>query len=546
MKIKKYLIVFALIFPLITFAQTTNSTVDPNDSVKNSQDQIQLLQAQVVDLQNQVQSLKLELKFSRVLRQGSTGDDVKQLQEFLKTFTNTFPEGSIDGNFGPLTKAAVKEFQKQNGIGSDAIVGPKTQNKLNVLTAAIPAVTPCINCQQTTVSTTPPVVQVTPLNISPDTGISATTIAGCTGTTSFSVTTGQSCFGNTTPVTTVMPTTPGIQTGSVMPVTPATSCKTPTGIQTQFSPTIIKVLSPNGGEQWQIGETYTIKYSAKNIASDKALLIYLEKGYDAPSTKTGANSSLLIGVTTNLESYTYKVPQNIQQWPGFGSNYKITIMVEGSYSSCDVISYIGNSSDATFSIVAGKDNTLSITPATTTPSMPITPTTTTVNPSPTTYSPGCFSTMGYSTTTGQACDGSTPTTSASPITPSIPITPTIVTSQEKIANIQEQISVLQNQLNNTTDTATQNSLTAQIILLKTIIQEIQNQIFQGQLLPIKTIPSITQDTITTLQTQINAVQNQLNNTIDATVRDSLMAQIAALKTQVDKPQTTSITTSPTL
>lgn len=37
---------------------------------------------------------------------------------------------NIDGNFGPLTDAAVREFQTSQGIGVDGIIGPITWNKL--------------------------------------------------------------------------------------------------------------------------------------------------------------------------------------------------------------------------------------------------------------------------------------------------------------------------------------------------------------------------------------------------------------------------------
>lgn len=123
-------------FPLVASAQTAGSTADLQAVIKQLQTQIQLLQAQVADLQAQVQSVKTELKFSRVLAKGVAGDDVKQLQEFLKTFPDVYPEGLVTGYFGPLTEAAIKKFQEHNGIESVGIVGPKTQAKLTELATA--------------------------------------------------------------------------------------------------------------------------------------------------------------------------------------------------------------------------------------------------------------------------------------------------------------------------------------------------------------------------------------------------------------------------
>jgi len=471
--------VVSVLFFNIAFAQNiTSADQDLLAVIKQLQTQIQSLQAQIVDLQAQVQSVKIELNFSRALAQGATGDDVKQLQEFLKTFTGAYPDGLITGYFGPLTEAAVKKFQDQNGIESVGIVGPKTQDKLNVLAAAIPAAT------ATAPAMTIPAVPATPAQTIDQTGTSTTVSA--------------------VPSTQLTPTTP---------TTPATSCIncSPT---VPFTSSIIKVLSPNGGEQWQIGGTYTIKYSAKNIASNEALLIYLEKGYDAPTTKTGVNSSLLIGATTNLESYTYTIPSNIQSWPGLGNNYTIKIYGAGAYYANDAIYYIDDSSDATFSIVAGQVNAPPVTSAAT------------ASPSLTTTTTG----GGY----GQAQPSGQTSTA---------ITPTILITQEKIVNIQGQITALQEKLNSTTDTVTRDSLTAQITALQKTVQELQNQIFQGELLPVTapvpaptvSIPTTTtQDNTAILLEQISALQNKLNTTTDDATRTSLINQIVSLKAQVQK------------
>lgn len=53
-----------------------------------------------------------------VLRRGSVGPDVKELQNILGL--------AQDGSFGPVTEAAVKAAQKSAGIVADGIVGPHT------------------------------------------------------------------------------------------------------------------------------------------------------------------------------------------------------------------------------------------------------------------------------------------------------------------------------------------------------------------------------------------------------------------------------------
>ncbi len=62
---------------------------------------------------------------------GDKGDLVKILQALLASDPTVFPEGTITGNFGPLTQKAVKRFQKKNGIIQVGNVGPRTLQKLN-------------------------------------------------------------------------------------------------------------------------------------------------------------------------------------------------------------------------------------------------------------------------------------------------------------------------------------------------------------------------------------------------------------------------------
>jgi putative chitinase len=59
---------------------------------------------------------------STVLRRGSTGDAVKQMQQKLGI--------AADGNFGPNTEAAVRAWQAANGLTADGVVGPRTMEKL--------------------------------------------------------------------------------------------------------------------------------------------------------------------------------------------------------------------------------------------------------------------------------------------------------------------------------------------------------------------------------------------------------------------------------
>ena len=73
------------------------------------------------------------------LQYGSTGEDVKYLQDTLKSLG--FYDASIDGKFGDKTLAAVKNFQKYLGLGQDGIVGKNTWAGLDKQTTKTPEYT---------------------------------------------------------------------------------------------------------------------------------------------------------------------------------------------------------------------------------------------------------------------------------------------------------------------------------------------------------------------------------------------------------------------
>lgn len=70
----------------------------------------------------------------RTLRSGMSGSDVRELQTKLNSLG--YECGYVNGIFGTETLAAVKQFQQNNNIAVDGIVGKITVDKLNSSTAA--------------------------------------------------------------------------------------------------------------------------------------------------------------------------------------------------------------------------------------------------------------------------------------------------------------------------------------------------------------------------------------------------------------------------
>ena len=65
-----------------------------------------------------------------VLDVGSSGDDVKKVQRKLIDWG--YLDGTADGRYGAKTQAAVKAFQRKNGLSADGRVGARTAAAMGV------------------------------------------------------------------------------------------------------------------------------------------------------------------------------------------------------------------------------------------------------------------------------------------------------------------------------------------------------------------------------------------------------------------------------
>ena len=65
---------------------------------------------------------------------GSRGEEVKQTQTKLKRWG--YYSGNVDGIYGSATLAAVKKFQKKNGLTVDGIAGKKTLEAMGIFNSS--------------------------------------------------------------------------------------------------------------------------------------------------------------------------------------------------------------------------------------------------------------------------------------------------------------------------------------------------------------------------------------------------------------------------
>lgn len=76
---------------------------------------------------------EVERIFSKVIRRGDRGNEVKTIQyylAFIGFFNDRLSEIAVDGIFGPATENAVKAFQREYGLTVDGIVGRGTWYRL--------------------------------------------------------------------------------------------------------------------------------------------------------------------------------------------------------------------------------------------------------------------------------------------------------------------------------------------------------------------------------------------------------------------------------
>jgi peptidoglycan hydrolase-like protein with peptidoglycan-binding domain len=221
------------------------------------------------------------LSFARDLSFGMNNGEVLALQNFLHS--RGYLSASPNGNFGPLTRAAVAAFQKANGFEQVGSVGPKTRARIAELSASCSSTGNANTSMNSSTASstssigggganTPSVIQnYTPP--APTGGGGGSSSSGSSGST------GSSNTGST-------PTTPSSDTTAptVTITAPATNLTSGT-TQTTLSVTT--------------NEAASCRYSTNNATAFSAMTAF---------TTTGATShTTMLSSLTNNTSYAYYV-----------------------------------------------------------------------------------------------------------------------------------------------------------------------------------------------------------------------------------------------
>jgi len=90
---------------------------------------LQSLMKQVEDLQKQLATLKgdIQEELKDGLQEGMSDEDITKIQELLATDPTIYPRGLVTGYYGPMTKDAVKAFQKRYQLTETGAVDTETK-----------------------------------------------------------------------------------------------------------------------------------------------------------------------------------------------------------------------------------------------------------------------------------------------------------------------------------------------------------------------------------------------------------------------------------
>lgn len=139
-------LLFSTIFVLPLYAK------EGNPQIQELERRIEELRRIITDLSRKDQNAALfpnastpRFQLTRILKKGMRGNDVRDLQQFLREIPDIYPERIVSGYFGSLTEMAVKRFQKSYNLPQIGVVGPRTRAAIeNIFSRASVPPTPVV------------------------------------------------------------------------------------------------------------------------------------------------------------------------------------------------------------------------------------------------------------------------------------------------------------------------------------------------------------------------------------------------------------------
>ena len=136
---RKIVLIFTLFIFLVSLSGCATARKQKDLEIQGLRNQISVLEARIQAKDDEIANLndaltkvteeKLTAGKKAVVGETKSRPSVKQIQAALKNAG--YNPGPIDGRMGRQTKDAIKAFQKDNGLVSDARVGKETWNLLS-------------------------------------------------------------------------------------------------------------------------------------------------------------------------------------------------------------------------------------------------------------------------------------------------------------------------------------------------------------------------------------------------------------------------------
>lgn len=120
----------AAVSPQLVRAQSPDITA-MLEQIRQLTTMVTQLQEQLAAMRGEVRELREELKAN--LREGVQDDDVRKIQALLASDPTIYPEGLQTGYFGPMTREALKRFQRQFSLAETGAVDEETRAALEAL-----------------------------------------------------------------------------------------------------------------------------------------------------------------------------------------------------------------------------------------------------------------------------------------------------------------------------------------------------------------------------------------------------------------------------
>lgn len=133
MKINTYIVGLIAVAFMLTVMAPQATYAATNDTASK----IEALLEKIRALQDQLRTIRGDVRetLRDGLKEGMTNDDVRKIQELLSSDSDVYPFGKATGFFGPLTKDAVKKFQKKAGLAETGIVDSETRKLMEEMLA---------------------------------------------------------------------------------------------------------------------------------------------------------------------------------------------------------------------------------------------------------------------------------------------------------------------------------------------------------------------------------------------------------------------------